>query len=59
VAGERDRLVRLPAARALSAARPDWPFEVLDGIGHVPQLECPDRFLGVVTPWLRAQLPAT
>jgi len=59
VAGERDRLVRLWAAKAVADARPDWRFEVLDGIGHVPQLECPQRFLRVVEPWLRANMTDT
>jgi pimeloyl-ACP methyl ester carboxylesterase len=54
VQGERDRLVRVEAARALAAARPDWQLEVLDDVGHVPQLETPARFLAVVEPWLRA-----
>lgn len=52
VQGDRDRLVHVEAARALAAARPDWPLEVLDDVGHVPQLEVPDRFLAVVEPWL-------
>ena len=54
VQGDRDRLVQLAAARALAAARPDWSLEVLEGVGHVPQLETPERFLAVVEPWLRA-----
>jgi pimeloyl-ACP methyl ester carboxylesterase len=54
VAGRHDRLVRLAAARALAAERPDWRLEVLDDVGHVPQLERPDQFLAVVEPWLRA-----
>ena len=58
VAGERDRLVRLWAAKAVAEARPDWRFEVLSGIGHVPQLECPQRFLAIVEPWLRTQVAA-
>ena len=56
VQGERDRLVQLAAARALAAARPDWSLEVLDGVGHVPQLETPERFLAVVEPWLRTHV---
>jgi len=52
VQGDRDRLVQIAAARALAAARPDWRLEVLEGVGHVPQLETPDRFLAVVEPWL-------
>jgi pimeloyl-ACP methyl ester carboxylesterase len=52
VQGGRDRLVRVAATRRLAEARPDWRFEVLEGIGHVPQLEAPERFLGAVEPWL-------
>jgi pimeloyl-ACP methyl ester carboxylesterase len=55
VQGSRDRLVRVEAARALAAARPDWRIEVLEDVGHVPQIEAPDRFLAVVEPWLRAR----
>ena len=53
VQGERDRLVRVAAVRAVAAARPDWQLEVLADLGHVPQLEAPERFLAVVEPWLR------
>ena len=55
IQGERDRLVRVEAARALAAARPDWRLEVLDDIGHVPQIEAPRRFLALVEPWLRTR----
>jgi pimeloyl-ACP methyl ester carboxylesterase len=55
VQGRRDRLVRIEATRALAAARPDWRLEVLEDVGHVPQLEAPDRFLAVVEPWLQAR----
>jgi pimeloyl-ACP methyl ester carboxylesterase len=58
VQGERDRLVRVEAARALAAVRPDWRLEVLDDVGHVPQLEAPERFLAVVEPWLRTRAAA-
>ena len=52
VQGERDRLVRLAAVRALASARPDWRLAVLDDVGHVPQLEAPDRFLAEVNRFL-------
>jgi len=58
IQGERDRLVQLESARALAAARPDWRFEVLEDVGHVPQLEAPDRFLAIVEPWLRTRAAA-
>jgi pimeloyl-ACP methyl ester carboxylesterase len=58
IQGNRDRLVRVESARALAEARPDWRFEVLEDVGHVPQLEAPDRFLAVVEPWLRTRAAA-
>ncbi|HEY6099366.1 MAG TPA: alpha/beta fold hydrolase [Anaeromyxobacter sp.] len=58
VQGDRDRLVQVESAQALAALRPDWQLAVLDGIGHVPQLEAPEQFLEVVVPWLRPRLPA-
>lgn len=57
VQGALDRLVRLEAARALAQVRPDWRFEVLEGVGHVPQLEAPERFLAAVEPWIRSPGP--
>ena len=35
-------------ARRLAAARPDARVVLLDGVGHYPMLEAPDRFLGAV-----------
>ena len=40
------------AARRLAAVRPDWEFVMLEGIGHVPQIEAPDLFVDVVGGWL-------
>jgi pimeloyl-ACP methyl ester carboxylesterase len=45
--GDRDRLVPHAAARA-AAARRNWRIEVLPNIGHVPQLEAPQRFVELV-----------
>ena len=52
VHGTRDRLV--PLGFALAAARlcPRWKTEIMEGVGHVPPLQVPDRFLDVVTRWL-------
>jgi glycerol-3-phosphate dehydrogenase len=58
VQGDRDRLVQVESARALAAARPDWRLVVLDGVGHVPQLEAPERFLAAVEPWLAGRAAA-
>lgn len=52
VHGTRDRLV--PVAYALSALErhPTWDHAILPGIGHVPQLEAPERWLDAVERWL-------
>jgi pimeloyl-ACP methyl ester carboxylesterase len=51
--GEKDRLIPLEAAEAAAQLRPDWTFEVLEDIGHVPQLEAPDRVVETITRWLQ------
>jgi pimeloyl-ACP methyl ester carboxylesterase len=55
--GRRDRLVPVGFARALARRRRDWPLVELDGCGHVPQLEQPDRFVNTVVAWLE-RVPA-
>lgn len=52
VNGEGDRLVKLAAARVASEVRPDWTFRPLQDIGHVPQLEDPERTALEVWSWL-------
>lgn len=49
--GVQDRLVPFAAARLAAGQRPDWTFEVLDGVGHVPQLEVPDLFVDLIARW--------
>lgn len=53
--GERDKLIDITSARALSARHPKLDLEVLDGIGHAPQLEAPSRFVDAVENWLTRQ----
>jgi pimeloyl-ACP methyl ester carboxylesterase len=53
--GDGDRLVPLRSVQALARAMPTWTLQVLDGMGHVPHLEDPERFAAVVTAWLDAQ----
>jgi pimeloyl-ACP methyl ester carboxylesterase len=50
--GELDRLVPLSCSKALLEQRPDWRLEVLDGVGHVPQIEVPSRTADLVLSWL-------
>jgi pimeloyl-ACP methyl ester carboxylesterase len=51
--GRRDRLDPVAWARALAAKRKDWTYVELDGCGHVPQMEQPERFVGTVTSWMQ------
>lgn len=52
IQGSADRLVPLAATAAAARLRPDWQLEVLEGVGHVPQLEVPERWVEIVTRWL-------
>jgi pimeloyl-ACP methyl ester carboxylesterase len=54
VQGDRDRLVPVEAARDIAARHPDWRYVELAGVGHVPQLQVPDRTAGEILAWLDA-----
>jgi len=55
--GQRDRLVPVGYARAAAAAQPEWDFRILPRVGHVPQMEAPERWLAAVRDWL-PRIPA-
>ena len=42
----------MDAARWLAAERPDWRFEPIHGVGHVPQLETPELVVDIMTDWV-------
>lgn len=46
--GEHDQLVGRRTMDAVARRRPDWVRVDLDGVGHVPMLEAPDRWLEIV-----------
>ncbi len=46
--GADDPIAVLPMTDRLAAARPGTPVTVLDGVGHFPMVEAPDRFLAAV-----------
>ena len=54
VHGDKDRLVPVAAARDAARHHPRWRYVELAGIGHVPQLQVPDRLAGLVLDWLPA-----
>ena len=51
IQGSLDRLIPLAAARELARRRPDWTLEILEGVGHVPMMETPDRFMRALNAW--------
>ena len=53
VQGDRDRLVPVAAARDVARQHPHWRYLELAGVGHVPQLQVPDRVAEEILGWLR------
>lgn len=49
--GDRDQLVGRPVIDELARRREDWRIEILAGVGHVAQIEVPDRYLELVADW--------
>lgn len=49
--GSLDRVIPIAAAHELARHRPDWTLEVLEGVGHVPMMETPDRFMRALNAW--------
>jgi pimeloyl-ACP methyl ester carboxylesterase len=54
VAGDRDPLIPVEVGRALVEASPNGRLEVLEGCGHVPSIERPAEFNGILTSFLAA-----
>ena len=50
--GAKDRLVGRPVIDGLVQRRADLELRVLEGVGHVPQIEAPDAFVEVARRWL-------
>jgi pimeloyl-ACP methyl ester carboxylesterase len=50
--GEHDRFITSAAARLLAKARPAWTYRDLDGLGHIPHLEDPERTAREIFDWL-------
>jgi pimeloyl-ACP methyl ester carboxylesterase len=46
--GDRDRMVTHHGARRILDALPDTTYVLLDGVGHCPQVEDPERFVAAL-----------
>ncbi len=51
VHGTDDPLIQVRSASWISRQRPDWTVAFFKGLGHIPMLEDPDRFLAVFNSW--------
>lgn len=49
--GRADRLVKVEWVERVASMRPDWCFESLDDVGHVPMLEVPRTTASIITDW--------
>jgi pimeloyl-ACP methyl ester carboxylesterase len=52
--GDRDRMVTHRGARLVTEALPETTYELLEGIGHCPQLEAPERVADLLLEFLAA-----
>ena len=55
--GREDRLVPFGFAMGAIEMRPDWEMRAIPKVGHVPQMEAPERWLSAIEDWL-VRLPA-
>jgi pimeloyl-ACP methyl ester carboxylesterase len=53
--GDADVLVGRPVIENLRSLRPDWDCAVLPGVGHVPMMETPERYVQIVRAWLEGR----
>lgn len=57
VSGAEDSIVPLEQSQRAADGVAGAELEVLQDCGHVPQEECPQKFLAAVTPWLNTLQP--
>ena len=58
VHGDVDRLVPVAAARDIAQRHPAWRYREYPGVGHVPQLQVPERLAPEVLDWMRTAVAA-
>jgi pimeloyl-ACP methyl ester carboxylesterase len=52
VHGDRDRLVPVAAARDIARRHPSWRYLEMAAVGHVPQLQVPEKLAAELVAWL-------
>lgn len=52
--GRADRVVPIGAAERLSRLRPDWAYVPLENVGHVAQMEAPDKVVELIDRFYQA-----
>jgi pimeloyl-ACP methyl ester carboxylesterase len=52
--GDRDRMVSHSGAQRVLDALPDTGYELLEGVGHCPQVEAPERVVALLVEFLAA-----
>ncbi len=57
VHGTEDAVVQVQAASWTARQRPDWTVAFFEGLGHIPMLEDPNRFLAVFDSWESTMFP--
>ncbi|MGA9595329.1 MAG: alpha/beta hydrolase [Acidimicrobiia bacterium] len=50
--GTDDRVVHPTSARWAANERPDWDFQMIEGMGHTPMIENPALFVELVDEWI-------
>ena len=50
--GTDDQVVHPRSAQWAAKERPDWTFEMIESMGHTPQIEDPDLFVSLVEDWI-------
>lgn len=50
--GAQDRITRPEESEDIAAALPNATLAIVEGVGHFPFIESPERYLGVIGSWL-------
>lgn len=53
--GSEDKTIPIKNAEKLLALMPDLSYEIIDGAGHVPSMEVPNKFNPILLDWLKRQ----